>query len=480
MNNPFDELARGLAQSVTRRGALKKFGVGLAGVVLASLGLVRGADLYVDASAAPGGNGSGVAPYARITDAVARARQLRQSATIQASERIVIHVAAGNYTGTFGHTPVDNNAKKEVLPILLNVPNLTLTGATVLERDASGLPTGLTKNPQTRLTSSETGDGAHQALLLICRTTDGAAGDGVTVAGFTFDEFPSGLGVVVDRVADFALVDNAFVHTGIGTIARLSSGIVEGNYYLNSSSVGPGIGGGSRNHPARVTLSRNRSTGAFGGADIRGEPSLRALDLGANTLQLEPLQLVFDRNQPKDLKNLPDTLDVVVQDNDFSGNLYTGLWCFFYSSNPLFGYSTKDASQPKTAVVRATINGNTFTGNGDYGFVVEAGGVRRNNPRTELVSFTGAAQGNDIEGNGRSGVLFGFVSADVSLGAATLQDFKYVEQSTYSVNDVDGGLAGFDFDNPRTDPFSGTVLNNALIVNGMTIPPGVKITSLKK
>ena len=32
MNDQFDELAKGMAQSVTRRGALKKFGVGLAGV----------------------------------------------------------------------------------------------------------------------------------------------------------------------------------------------------------------------------------------------------------------------------------------------------------------------------------------------------------------------------------------------------------------------------------------------------------------
>jgi hypothetical protein len=41
MNNRFDELAKHLAQSVTRRGALKKFGLGLAGVVLASLGLAN-------------------------------------------------------------------------------------------------------------------------------------------------------------------------------------------------------------------------------------------------------------------------------------------------------------------------------------------------------------------------------------------------------------------------------------------------------
>ena len=44
MNEQFDELAKGLAQSVTRRGALKKFGLGLAGIALASLGLANKAN----------------------------------------------------------------------------------------------------------------------------------------------------------------------------------------------------------------------------------------------------------------------------------------------------------------------------------------------------------------------------------------------------------------------------------------------------
>jgi hypothetical protein len=39
MNDKFDELVKGLAQSVTRRQALKKFGVGLAGLALACFGL---------------------------------------------------------------------------------------------------------------------------------------------------------------------------------------------------------------------------------------------------------------------------------------------------------------------------------------------------------------------------------------------------------------------------------------------------------
>src|SRR5262245_25771203 len=39
MNNRFDELTKSLAQSVTRRAALKTFGFGLAGVALARFGL---------------------------------------------------------------------------------------------------------------------------------------------------------------------------------------------------------------------------------------------------------------------------------------------------------------------------------------------------------------------------------------------------------------------------------------------------------
>jgi hypothetical protein len=41
MNNKFDELTKQMAHSVTRRGALKKFCVGLAGLTLACFGLAN-------------------------------------------------------------------------------------------------------------------------------------------------------------------------------------------------------------------------------------------------------------------------------------------------------------------------------------------------------------------------------------------------------------------------------------------------------
>jgi hypothetical protein len=44
MKEQFDELAKTMAQSATRRAALKKFGVGLAGMVLACVGLADKAE----------------------------------------------------------------------------------------------------------------------------------------------------------------------------------------------------------------------------------------------------------------------------------------------------------------------------------------------------------------------------------------------------------------------------------------------------
>jgi hypothetical protein len=41
MNNKFDELTKGIAESVTRRQALKKFSVGLAGMALGFFGLAK-------------------------------------------------------------------------------------------------------------------------------------------------------------------------------------------------------------------------------------------------------------------------------------------------------------------------------------------------------------------------------------------------------------------------------------------------------
>jgi hypothetical protein len=46
MDNKFDQLAKTMAQSVTRRQALGRFGLGLAGMALAAIGLPSKAKAY--------------------------------------------------------------------------------------------------------------------------------------------------------------------------------------------------------------------------------------------------------------------------------------------------------------------------------------------------------------------------------------------------------------------------------------------------
>jgi len=56
MNDKFDELAKNMAQSLTRRAALKKFGVALAGVVLGSFGLTNNSEAHQRKRCGPHGN----------------------------------------------------------------------------------------------------------------------------------------------------------------------------------------------------------------------------------------------------------------------------------------------------------------------------------------------------------------------------------------------------------------------------------------
>jgi hypothetical protein len=56
MNNKFDELTKNLAQAATRRAALKKFGVGLAGMALTCFGLLHGAQAQTSMVCEPAGD----------------------------------------------------------------------------------------------------------------------------------------------------------------------------------------------------------------------------------------------------------------------------------------------------------------------------------------------------------------------------------------------------------------------------------------
>jgi hypothetical protein len=475
MKIQFKELARGLAQS-RWFGALKNFCVGLSGLVLAWLfaGSAHAADLYTDANVAANGDGSVARPFWRITEAVESARALRRTGAIPSSERIVIHVAAGVYFGSKENPVLNKNPRYEPLPILLNVPNLTLAGATVLTTDARGLPTGMMPGSETLLATQDFYPDTGQSLILFSRTTDGGVGDDVTVSGFHLDfaghaasGFPAA--VRLDRVSNFAIRRNLISHAGVGVYATRASGGIEGNLITEGFS-GVAAKGGSRQHPSQYVITANRRVAGEGsGVIIEADGLAPQIDVGANKVELVPLPTSETREDP------PFTTEAVVMGNDCSDNASSGLKCFMYAP-PIKPINPLVSSGTVTPRMTVAASGNTLRRNGRYGLVVDANDAQRSINRPLNGEFTGAFQSNALADNEPSDVCFTFTAVAVTLGIAPLKDIKFLQNASLNITDLDGELAGFDYDNPIADPFDGTVLNNTLIVNGAVIAPGTKIT----
>src|SRR5262249_2187115 len=156
-----------------------------------------------------------------------------------------------------------------------------------------------------------------------------------------------------------------------------------------NNNIGIFITGGPRAHPPRMTLRRNRSTQNAGGASVFAVANFVTLDLGANTLRLEPLQMIYDISNPEDQPRIPDTFEATIEGNDFSDNhllIANGLRCAFY---PPIHYSTMDATQPISGTLHMTVRDNRLNGNGDYGITVDAGFSNRSDPRRLTGIFEG-------------------------------------------------------------------------------------------
>ncbi len=181
--------------------------------------------LFVDAAAPLNGDGTREHPFVRITDAVVRARALRQedgNDNEQRQEngddqekRIVIHVAPGTYVGSYTNT----GPRIEPLPIRLDVPRLKLLGSTSMERDESGLPTGVIEPGSNTLLLADPplAGMVVQSLLLVASTSDEVV-DRVTIAKLSLDTRAprlSGGDINFDRAQDFTFRDN-YVTAGMG------------------------------------------------------------------------------------------------------------------------------------------------------------------------------------------------------------------------------------------------------------------------
>jgi hypothetical protein len=447
-------------------------------MLLAQAAQAEDTRLFVDAVATQNGDGSRDNPFWRITDAVERARALRQE---DHEKRIVIDVLPGTYTGSYDPAHLQDNPKLELLPIILNVSDLSLEGATAFDEDGDGLLTGTYPPASETLLTTDLSLSRGQMLLLIASTTDGMAGNQVSISGFVTDAQAQGqpgvpgFEIYADRVSDFSIHHNLVRHgSGLGT--RLASGAFEANFCTANTGAGIFITGGSRANPASVTVRSNRSTQNSVGASVAALANFVELKLGANTLTLEPLQATYDINDPQDQQNIPNTLEAVIEGNDLSDNRTVdaaGLRCGFYPPSP---YTPVDAMQPITGTLNVTVHNNRLNGNGDYGIVIDAFMANRTNSHQLTGVFQGTFENNELIDNARNAALFAFTYQAASIGRLLRQDLKYLQGSTLQVADLDGELAGFDYDHPLSDPFDGSpVVGNELIYNGEVQPNGIKI-----
>jgi hypothetical protein len=128
--------------------------------------------------------------FGRITDALAAARagRLARGETLSAACRITIDVAAGVYPG-IAAAPATGST--EQLPLIVDVPDITLRGALAMELNESGRATGAsTTGDESTISPVEPlpiiADIVSTPIIAVDAHPGGSAGNGLTVQGFVF------------------------------------------------------------------------------------------------------------------------------------------------------------------------------------------------------------------------------------------------------------------------------------------------------
>jgi hypothetical protein len=319
------------------------------------------ATIHVDCAAAARGDGSAQRPYWRITDALERARQLRRSDP----RRIVIHVATGICSGNFETQPTRRKTRPpELLPLVLNVPNLTLHGAGIM-RYAEGYPVAQRAGTATTLTVDVPRlDSTDNTVIYVGPTTDGGRADGTVIEGLAIDDaFNSLEGIWVSRTRDITIRGNVVEHLNVSGISTSdSSGSIVGNVF-SGTLVGAGVGAGSQASPAKLYVGGNSIVANDDGVILIGNSMATvSFDMGANPLEILPYPTTPAADQ------MGTRMDVELAGNDVSNN-FDGLHLQILG-NFRYPYS-------RTGKINVRIHDNRFMDNSGHPFAIEQGFVFR-------------------------------------------------------------------------------------------------------
>jgi hypothetical protein len=317
--------------------------------------------LHVDCAAVVRGDGSATHPYWRITDALENARALRRLS----ARRLTIHIAAGICSGNFEPQPKNPTTRPpEMLPLVLNVTNLTLHGAGVMDY-SGGYPVAPHAGTATMITVDTARLGVLDNMVVyVGPTTDGGRADGTVIEGLVIDvAFNSSLGLIISRTQDLVVRGNLVQHVNGGAlIGSDSSGYVVGNV-VHDGVPGIAFNAGTNRNPARLYVGGNSATMNYAGVILSGAAIVtERYDMGANVLEVLPYAINPTSNE------MGHHIEVDVAGNDVSNN-YLGLR---FQVLGVFKYP-----YAHTADMAIYVHDNRFIDNDGYPFSVDQGFVFR-------------------------------------------------------------------------------------------------------
>jgi hypothetical protein len=391
--------------------------------------------LHVDAQAAPNGDGSAGAPLQDLGAAVTLANQLGGA---------LILVAPGRY--------------RVNATIRIEAP-VSIIGSNVPKLDADGLPTGGVEAGTESKIVATTALGANE--LMIAGRMDGAVLHDVMIASLTLESVGDGPShfLEVTKTQDFTIRNNNFVGpVAIALSTSGSSGHVRGNY-ISGAGCGACVMAGNPGSPAVVDVTGNRMVGnANGGLLLNGSGT--------------------------EIDEFADELEATVAGNDLSDNTGPNHTGFGLRIFVILRGLTSVMNTQSTGHVSAVVTGNRIVHN-QIGVLIDAGFPFRSvgtvcDSRTYSGSIDAAFDGNALSGSTVTPALITFTRNENTLTTTTAAQWQYLHNSTFTISDPDGALAGYWYDHPAADPFLGPCANDAvqeplgnhLIYNGVEVLPG--------
>ncbi len=371
------------------------------------------------------------ADYPTIAAAVAAARARTDSST-------TILVAPGVYAES---------------GILLDVPNLTLSGTNPLERGADGFPLDASMQPAVARVQKAVPSGAVMFRV---------SASNVRLTQLVLD------GLVSPPVAP-----------GVGGVAiNVDGALAPSDGFSIDGSLIQGVNQGITTRRASGTIQGNRLTSMMSGcASFGGRPEdAKSIAFRDNlVLQNSNVGAAFQGgtgsgNAPR-VAGGPGRLFVEVSGNEFRGNGSVGLNFPSVGVSFLVNDDSKsDATQP--ARLEVNVHDNLFAENLKWGFDVAL--RLASVDRLAAFDFEGTFERNRYQGNGFNAAIFAFRQVTTTLGGGTTT-FRFGRGSTYIIHAENDSLGwtGFDLDHPALDPdprSPGAPLGNTLLVNGSVIP----------